>query len=368
MTSNADYIIGGATDFANVMQKKQDEEAPLTPTQKWMSEMLQGKISPEEAATRAKIEHIQTGVPFHDGMAPPGMPTMSQAKLADSPTGQIPPRTGMVGNEISNPFPSRAPESPPPEVDASTSPPSIAPNQQQGMFPTTPQGGMTSTTAPPLMRLNYGPTPPLPANNKEYGQLLEGAKLFGLNRASPNPNTLTFAQRQELQKEKYGPQGIQQLISQKGSQASDLQDKKSKSAADRAQTRADAAAAIADARNSTALKISGARNATSKENAQLRSDTIRDTTQGKDALTQSVQALSALKNRASSLEAARAKILSSMNVNDPAVKKSLAQIDQDLARVRGAAAFHVDNLEKLSSTPDEVPGGEPDTAPAGEGE
>lgn len=355
--SSAGMIQSGFSSLGQGLQQEHEDNAPLTPTQKWLSAVLQGRVSPEVGAMQAKIEHLQTGTPFHPTMTPQGLEHLSAQPPSKLSEDSAPDRLGMTGDEISNPFPSRAAGAVGPSmVTGSDNIPQLAPNQQQGMFPATPQGALVApspdTSAPPLARLNYGGASeaPVPRNNKEYQQLVKGAEVLGAQRLA-NPNQLTFAEREQLQKEKYGPQGIGQLISQKGDQATSLQTLKGSQSDARTQKRLDAQAALGEARNSTALKIAGGRNAVSLATSQQRADTAGNIAAGKDALTTSVATLRAMTQRAASLEAARAKILSSFSANDPAAKKSLKQIDADLAKVRSAAAYHVDTIEKLTSTP-----------------
>jgi hypothetical protein len=340
MASNADYIIGGADLLSQEGQKRQDENALLTPTQKWLAEAIAGRVDPREAAMRAKVEHAQQGIPLH----PEHQPAPVQGPVGGGPApmmGAPGMDSGLAGSPAAQ-MPAPAPQ-PQPMPSANDS------QSWQSSAPQPPQGGMTASAPSPAPMQNPFV---MPANNKEYGQLMEGAKTLGLGRPQPRPSTaLTFDERNQLQENKWNR--ILGSNTQKQTFTSKENDKKYKASADRAQMRNDSQQIIAQMGNSTKSKIAANRDATSRQNTTDRVSATRDIAVGKDALQTAHDALVDLKARYVALQAARAKIVGAGQTSmksglDPASAKALKQIDADIAKTKQSAAHHAAQIEALA--------------------
>lgn len=339
MTSNADYIIGGADLLSQEGQKRENENAALTPTQKYLAEVMAGRLDPREAAMRAKVEHAQTGIPLH----PEHQPQPVQGPVGGSPQGMM-GAPGMDSGLAGSPAAQMLAPAPQPQPS-----PTANDSQSWQQSQPAPQGGMTGSSDTLPMS---GPQFTMPANNKEYGQLMEGAKALGLGRPQPHASTaLTFDERNQLQENKWNH--ILGSNEQKQGFTSKENKEKYKASADRAKMRNDSQQLIAEMGNGTKSKIAANHDATSRQNTSDRVSASRDIATGKDALQTHHDALIDLRTRYTALQAAKAKLLgagqSSMkNGLDPATAKGVKQIDADLVKIQRAAAFHASQMESLA--------------------
>ena len=156
MAGPMDYLMGAGQSLGQAMQPVQkyvEGNQPLSPIQKYISEMLAGRMSPQEASVRARLE-MQGHVPA----TPAPQQQVPLAQQAVTPSAM--PHTGV----------SMAPGS---EGGLSAQAMAMANQTPQGM---TAQGPMPPAPpvrqAPPMRSEDSQPRMPMPTNQREYEQLM----------------------------------------------------------------------------------------------------------------------------------------------------------------------------------------------------